>query len=57
MEKGESEEMEKYKAFAAEDMARYKAEMEVFLSKEAVDGSFLASATYTHPYTKPKKTK
>jgi hypothetical protein len=57
--KVESEEMAKYKAFAAEDMARYKKEMEVFMSKEAVEGSYLASAgTYNmHPYAKSKDTK
>jgi hypothetical protein len=57
--KVESEEMAKYKAFAAEDMARYKKEMEVFMSKEAVEGSYLASAgTYNiHPYAKPKEKK
>lgn len=57
--KVESEEMAKYKAFAAEDMERYKKEMEVFLSNKAVEGSYLASAgTYNmHPYPKSKKTK
>jgi hypothetical protein len=54
----ESDEMAKYKAFAAEDMARYKKEMEAFLSKEAVEGSYLASqGANMHPHTNSKKTK
>ena len=56
--KVESDEMAKYKAFAAEDMARYKKEMEAFLSKEAVEGSYLASqGANMHPHTNSKKTK